>query len=316
MFNKYPPHIVENLALPILLLIFIKVVLKVNIIIFILLIIFIILFYNFELYFIPQKYYKDNIIKICSHDLAHLGDHIMNTFLFNKLKRYIENNGIIIEYYCNNKYHKEVIDFKNSKNIKIYDFKPIGYHLNGINFWNSEVYNGTKSYDELYKKIFNKCCKDIGIPYIMDNFYNEDDSLIIDYNNLKDIYKNIDILIINSLPLSNQYFLDITEWDNLVIYLNKKYNIVTTRKVKYIPCTLDDQLTIKKIAAISTKSKVIIGINTGPSTAIFNNFTLNYCKKIYMFDINNKYTTIPQLENVELINEIDLKKIDEIIKQN
>jgi hypothetical protein len=150
----------------------------------------------------------------------------------------------------------------------------------------------------------------------MDNFYNEDDSLIIDYNNLKDIYKDIDILIINSLPFSNQYFLDITEWDNLVIYLNKKYKIVTTRKVKCIPCTLDDKLTIKKIAAISTKSKIIIAINTGPSTAIFNNFTLNYCKKIYMFDINNKYTTIPQLENVELINEIDLKKIDEIIKQN
>jgi hypothetical protein len=35
-----------------------------------------------------------------------------------------------------------------------------------------------------------------------------------------------------------------------------------------------------------------------------------------MFDINNKYTSIPQLENVELINEIDFKKIDEIIKQN
>jgi len=32
---------------------------------------------------------------------------------------------------------------------------------------------------------------------------------------------------------------------------NKKYKIVTTKKIKNINCTLDDDLTIKDIAAIS-----------------------------------------------------------------
>ena len=144
--------------------------------------------------------------------LEHLEDHIFNVFLFNKIKKYIEYNKITIEYYCEKKYHKEINNFKNSENIKIYDFKPVGYYLNIYNLWNKTTYNFTInfiqdikiSYDDLYKELYNKCLIDLKIPIRFDNFYNEDETLLTDYDKLNDKYKNVDILIINSLPLSNK----------------------------------------------------------------------------------------------------------------
>ena len=61
---------------------------------------------------------------------------------------------------------------------------------------------------------------------------------------------------------------------------NEKFKIVTTFKVNDVPCTLDDKLSIFKIGAISTHSKIIIAINTGPFTSILNIYTLNNIKKI------------------------------------
>jgi len=255
-----------------------------------------------------------------------MGDNLFNIFLFNKLKKYIEENNIIIEYYCNKNYNNEIIDMKNSNNIIIYDFKPLGYHLHFLNKWNFNTYffifktaiflNQKTPYDIIYKDIFNKFLIDHKIPIQFDNFYNEDDSILTDYNDLPDKYHNIDILIINSIPLSNQIKVDENEWTNFLINLNNKYKIVTTRKVENILCTWDDKLTVKKIAAISAKAKVIIAINTGPATAIFNTFTINNCRRIYILDIRVKFTTIPQLENIDTLKEINLDNIHDIIIKN
>jgi len=321
MFNKFPSYIFEKIAFPILIIIFINLTFKINIILSIMITVLFIIYFNFELFIFPQKNNNSKILRFCAHDIEHLGDHIFNVFLFNKLKKYIEINNITLEYYANKKYHKEIADFKNSENVKIYDFKPIGYHLNIYNLWNKTTYNftinfieGTKiSYDNLYKELYNKCLFDLEIPIRFDNFYNIDESLLTDYDNLDNKYKNIDILIINSLPLSNQLNVNEKEWDNFVIELDKKYKIVTTKKVKDITCTWDDKLTIKKIAAISTKAKVIIAINTGPTSGIFNIYTLNNCKKIYIFDNRVSYTNIEQLENLDNLKEINLEKLNKII---
>jgi hypothetical protein len=321
MLNKIPSHITDYFYFMILLIIFIKIVFKVNILLLIMIIVLIILFYNVELYIIPQMYFKNKVIKVCSHKLSHLGDHIFHTFLFNKLKEYIHENNITIEYYCEKKYHNEINDFKNSQNIKIFDFEPIGYHLNIanlkiINIQNlfDFINNKKISYDLSYKNIFNQFCMDLNLPIKFDNFYNEDDSLIMDYNNLIDIYKNVDILVINSLPLSNQLDVNEKEWDDFVIDLNTKYKIVTTKKVKDIPCTWDNKLTLKKIGAVSTRAKIIIAINTGPTSSIFNTYTINNCRKIYIFDNNVCFLNIPQLENIDSLKEINLENLDKIIK--
>ena len=322
MLNKIPKQLIEFFCLPILIIIFIKFVFKINFLLTILLIVLIIIFYNIELFIIRNTNNNIKILKFCCHNIAHLGDHIFNVFLFNKLKKYIEDNKITIEYYCEKKYHNEIKDFKNSENIKIYDFKPIGIHLNVMNLWNNQIFSnlsnfikGKKtSYDILYKEMYNNSLIYLEIPIRFENFYNEDETLLTDYDKLDDKYKNVDILIINSLPLSNQLNVNEEEWDNLVIELDKKYKIVTTKKVKDIHCTWDDKLTIKKIAAISTKAKVIIAINTGPTSGIFNTYTLNNCKKIYILDNRVYYITIPQLENIEELKNINLKNINEILK--
>jgi hypothetical protein len=321
MFDKFPSYILEEFSLPILIIIFIKVVFKINILLTIMLIVLIFLYYNLELFIIPQNNNDNKIIRFCAHDISHLGDHIFNIFLLNKLKKYIENNNITVQYYGNKKYHREIEDMKNSKNVIIYDFKPLGYHLNIFNLWNSTtydfainfIYDLKTPYDILYKELYNKCLEDLKISIKFDNFYNEDNSLLTDYNNLSEKYKDIDILVINSIPLSNQFFIDEKEWDDFIIELNNKYKIVTTKKVKDIPCTWDDKLTIKKIAAISTNAKVIIAINTGPTSGIFNIYTLNNCRKIYIFDNRVNYTTIPQLENLNYLKDIDFENLDKII---
>jgi len=145
---------------------------KIKLLLIIMIIVLIFVYYNLELYIISELNYNHKIMKFCCHPLLHLGDNIYNIFLFNKLKKYIEKNNIIIEYYCNKNYHGEMIDMKNSNNIIIHDFKPLGYHLSATNLGNlliTEQYinfifnqyinvllNQKFPYDVLFKNIFNK----------------------------------------------------------------------------------------------------------------------------------------------------------------
>ena len=302
---------------------------KIYIILFIFLLILIILFILFFInnyksinnYNVKYNY----IIKIYNIDSSHLGDLVFNVYFLNKLKNYIENNNIIIEYRIDKKYHNEIKDLINSKNIKILDYEKIGFNLDFYfnnyihSFFYYNIYYSILNrqkipYDLMYLNLFRDYYRyNLNIPVQINNFYNEDETLLTDYDNLKDVYKNIDILIINSIPRSGQYNFNVKEWDDFVKYLNKKYKIVTTRKVENISCTWDDKLTIKKISAISTRSKVIIAINTGPAAAIFNKYTLNYSKKIYILDNRVQYKNIHQLENIDNLYEINIEKIDIII---
>ena len=65
------------------------------------------------------------------------------------------------------------------------------------------------------------------------------------------------------------------DWNNFCIILNKKYKIITTKKVDGILCTLDDNLSLKDIASLSTNIKNIIAINTGVVPGLLNEYTLN-----------------------------------------
>ena len=68
-------------------------------------------------------------------------------------------------------------------------------------------------------------------------------------------------------------------------------------------CTFDDNLTIKDIASISTNVKVIIAINTGPITGIFNEYTLKNVRQVYIFD-NSCFYTYDKFKDVTNINDI------------
>ena len=158
-------------------------------------------------------------------------------------------------------------------------------------------------YVEYYSDVLGKR---IDFPKIKEFSYTDKD-LLVRYNKFPKKYRNNDILIINSVPQSNQYDLKTNkkEFNKMICTLADKYNVITTAKLKDISCTLDGGLTIKDIAAISAHVKYIIAINTGPLTACLNTYALKNVKKWFIFDI-----IMPFIYDNFYIN----KSFDEIIE--
>ena len=259
------------------------------------------------------------------HGNHHLGDTLISFIALYNAKEYFENNNITVYFYMNTEHIEQMNDFKPIKGIKIFGIhnKP----LNSIELWdcndylfepngkknnNSKMYSGL-SQNRYYLKYFNIRFKELMIPVNINRFCYEDDDLFTRYEILNDKYKNIDILIINSDPLSGQYKYNENDWKSVIAILNKKYKIVTTKKVDgNILCTRDDNLRIKDIGAISTRVKVVVAINTGPMIALYNKFTLMNVKKFYIFD-NRVYYNFPNFEMKRHITDISLSELDSCV---
>jgi len=216
-----------------------------------------------------------NIINI--YNEYHLGDNIFSFILFYNIKNYIENNNIIINYYCLSQYHKQLLEFKCTNNVNLLSLtEPIGINLwIGNTDYPINYYNNNKSFNLFYVDFFNQFLLQQNLEIKIDNLEYTDTDLLIRYDNLDNKYKNINVLIINSDPQSLQYHKNEDEWNEFIINMNNKYNIVTTKKVSNLLCTLDNDLTIKDIASISINCDIIIAINTGIVPALLNTYTLN-----------------------------------------
>jgi hypothetical protein len=170
-------------------------------------------------------------------------------------------------------------------------------------------------YNVFYKNFFNIILTKLKINFIFTQFYYTDSDLLTKYNILNEKYKNIDILILNSQPFSEQYDYNKTEWDNYICELNKKYNIVTTTKVNNnIKCTMDDKLTIKTIAAISTKVPVIIAVNSGVVPGLLNIYTLTNVKQFFTFD-TRCYYSYPNFVSKNKITDITFDILNNFISE-
>jgi hypothetical protein len=97
-------------------------------------------------------------------------------------------------------------------------------------------------------------------------------------------YKNIDILILNSEPKSNQlkgYNND--KMNKMCMFFRDKYKIVTSVPIDdTITSTMRDGLTMRDIGAISTSVKYIIAVNSGPFVPCYNLYTKNNVKKVIL----------------------------------
>jgi hypothetical protein len=256
------------------------------------------------------------------HGRHHLGDTLISFIALYNAKECFENNNTTVYFYMNAEHIEQMNDFKPIKGIKIFDIrnKP----PNSIELWdcndylfepngkkqnNSQIYSGL-SQNVYYLRYFNIRLKQLMIPVNINRFCYEDDDLFTRYEILNEKYKNIDILIINSEPLSGQYKYNENDWKRVITTLNEKYKIVTTKKVdEKILCTRDDNLRIKDIGSISTRVKVVIAINTGPIVALYNKFTLMNVKKFYIF-ADNIYYSYPNFEMKKKITDISLTEID------
>lgn len=91
----------------------------------------------------------------------HLGDQIFNFILFNNIKNYIEENNIVIEYYCSTQFHDQLSEFNHSKNIHILEYIPgstNAFHLwiGNKEFKNSWKKDQTIAFNKFYVMFFNE----------------------------------------------------------------------------------------------------------------------------------------------------------------
>ena len=263
-----------------------------------------------------------SIINLCN--LFHVGDNIINFIFFHKIKKYIEENNIIINYYCYKKYHNNLFDFKCSDNINICHITLVNFRrhspynrnnlrtviINNIKTVIYHLWQGTDnipkeqaSQEDLLCSMFNLFLQHYNIPITVNEFEYQDDDLINRYSLLLDNYKNIDILIVNSTPLSDQYRYDKCEWDDFIIRLSKKYKVAITEKInntnENIVCLSD--FSLKQIAAVALGVQKIIAINTGPSIPLYNTDILNKVDVFYLFTYYGNFKTrkIKQLTDLQ-----------------
>ena len=232
---------------------------------------------------------------------VHLGDNIINFIFFSKIKEYIESNNIIIHYRCHEKYHKNLNDFNCSENIVILPWENIGYIL-----WQRTVFEimpANCAYEETLCLMFNVFLQNHNIPITVNSFDYTDKDLFVRYQNLDNKYKNIDILVVNSYPLSGQYNYNVLDWNIFLTKLSKKYTIATTEKVNDNIISLQD-FSVKNIASIATNVKKIITINTGPSIPLYNTDILQNVDFIYMFCDDHTFKT-PKIVRLQNINDLE-----------
>jgi hypothetical protein len=224
----------------------------------------------------------------------HLGDNIINFIFFYQIAKFIEENNIIIHYYCLPQYHKNLLEFKCSENIQIF-----GYENKGHVLWQGNVPHLRFIEDKLCN-MFNIFLNKYRIPISVQSFEYKDPDLFTRFEVLEDKYKNIDILIINSSPLSGQYIYNKPEWDNFIIQLSKKYVVATSKKIDDDKIISLEDFSVKNIASIAVKTKIIIAINTGPFLPFFNTDILDNVNVIYTFGGGGQFKTRKIVEKTRI----------------
>uniref|UniRef100_A0A6C0LJK9 Uncharacterized protein n=1 Tax=viral metagenome TaxID=1070528 RepID=A0A6C0LJK9_9ZZZZ len=255
------------------------------------------------------------------HNSYHLGDNVFNLIFFNTIRRYYETKNIIIHYYCKKCYISQLVEFIDSNHLIL---KPL--HLkprNSIELWvnnrffpyNHDLLPKPLDFNNFYVNFFNVVVQKLNFRLKLNKLEYRCNRLLDMYDNhLSDKYKNIDILFLNSKPLSGQFDYNQTQWDNYIKRANKLFNVCTTTKVDGVKSTADDKLTIKFIATISTHVPVIIAINSGVLPGLLNKYTLSNVKRFYTFD-NRSYYSYPNFVSKSSIEDIKLSELKPFIKK-
>ncbi|MDY0197621.1 MAG: hypothetical protein RBR68_07385 [Tenuifilaceae bacterium] len=234
----------------------------------------------------------------------HLGDCIFHLHYLRHLDKNID-----IDFYVSSNYINELgMHIKGYNNINLKNIT--NYNKSGYNSWIGEIYflpeNWTEEvmlYDKFYLKWFDYLSNKIGVDNpVKDMLF---DYELLGYNS--DF--NYDILFINSIPYSAQITYPINIIDKKAIELSKNFNIITTRKINNLPCTLDYNMNLINIAQISNNVSYIIGINTAPIILTMNKFNISKVKEYYIIDSNKTYSynNVYHLKTLDDILEFKIK---------
>ena len=264
------------------------------------------------------------------HNLYHLGDNVFNMIFFKILESYFIENKVIINYYCQPQYISQINEFNNNPQVIVngiqnkpykstelwIDKKMLGLSWTKVYNYNNKRGIKRSNYNNFFISFFNNVLKMMSIPVEIKLFYYKDRNLIERYlffnKKFNKKYSNIDVLILNSEPLSGQYIYNKPEWDEHIREINIHFKTITTTKVNNVICTTDDSLSIKDIASISIKAKVIIAVNSGVVPGLLNKYTLNNVRHMYIFDNRCKFS-YKNFENKNKISEITINELKKYI---
>jgi hypothetical protein len=237
----------------------------------------------------PDKlidFFKNNCDKtrtIEFYNDYHLGDNVFHLTFLRKLCALTSDKFV---YYIKPNYIAElnnhIVGFENRISLRPLSEKT----ALAMNAWIGEIYfahPGSSIYDIFYIDWFN---------YLTNKMYGKslNLTLISDYLPLSMGTPQYDMLIINSVPQSNQFALNEQLFNEYIVNLSKKYKVITTKKVDGVPCSIDTNMTLIDIGAIAAKVDHVIAIHTGPITTCINQWAVNNVKSWVICDIKNSFS--------------------------
>lgn len=261
----------------------------------------------------------------------HYGDNILNLKFFRVNAKVLKDRNIQIHYYYDNNYVKNKDELERYLDPSISPPVVVLHPLtekppNAIELWMgnkiedplvAKIGDWSPDYlnkDVHYRKFYKKILTHLGLQDIPidTSMYQKEEYLLDAYNNLDAKYKDVDVLILNSPPASNQFNFDKQKMDALADRLSKKYKVVVIEPVNNITCTRDNGLKLQDIGAISTHAKYIFGMDSGPLTPCFNSYTRDSVKRWIIFDkIDTKFT---EIQTVMLSNTEDIDTADKYVE--
>ena len=240
------------------------------------------------------------------HNKYHLGDNLLNLKYLLYLSNYLKKKDYIVYYYYDVSWpYNKLSTLQSYTDPTVVQLKPLhgkpsssielwmGIDIDGVNHRNAEVY-----YDKFYKNIL----KYFGITdfSLSTSIWVDEPFLKSVYDSLDPKYKNIDILILNSIGRSGQYNNNRT-LNDLVRYLTKRFNIVVSDPVDNVTSAQD--LSLQQIGAISTHAKYVISTCSGPQIPCFNRYTKEHVKKWFLVTDGDKYF-FPSIDCVHIVHDL------------
>ena len=230
----------------------------------------------------------------------HYGDSIFNLrFLYN-IDYILKENNIKILYFYNPDYircPKELERYIEPSTVTLLTTNDPKMK-DPIHLWMADEVDGLdplRDFIEYFHRYYVKFSTLLGIsvPPEYTTLFQPEYYLKSIYDKMDTKFQDLDILILNSEPQSDQFVFKKKKLDRLCLAL-KKYSLkiaTTTFVHKDIPCTYNTFLTIQDIGAISTRAKYIIAVLSGPMTACFNELTFANVQTVYLLcNLSYKFT--------------------------
>jgi hypothetical protein len=134
--------------------------------------------------------------------------------------------------------------------------------------------------------------------------YKDEYDILYDHPKIKNGYETpeFDVLLVNSIPFSNQIEYKETDYLNFVDkVIRKGKTIITTYKIEGVPCTTDFNLSVMGIGNLATKCKIIAGIGTGAMQCCLNVWTKD--KRFFYIDKHHTFNMkhIKMIDNISVL---------------